>query len=214
MKITALSLVLLAAALAAAFAISQRPFANAYFEFGVDRPYTGVVEDWPAPLLAFQGHTYLLAGTGKFGADPLTQGQPARFAALSGSLIRRGSVEMLQVAPDSFRPLPGTPSSLPWQHMGDVTLTGEIVDTKCWLGVMNPGQGKVHRACAARCLAGGIPPGLAIGERLIFLTGSDGRRIGRQLAPFAGERLTLTGRLLRRDCVEVLRTEPPSRHPE
>jgi hypothetical protein len=29
-----------------------------------------------------------------------------------------------------------------------MTLTGEIVDSKCYLGVMNPGQGKVHRDCA------------------------------------------------------------------
>jgi hypothetical protein len=53
---------------------------------------------------------------------------------------------------------------------------GELVDTKCWLGVMRPATGKVHRACAARCLAGGVPPGLWIesGNRgtLVVLAGS------------------------------------------
>ena len=38
------------------------------------------------------------------------------------------------------------------------TLIGEIVDSKRYLGVMNPGNGKVHRDCAVRCLSGGIPP--------------------------------------------------------
>ena len=61
-------------------------------------------------------------------------------------------------------------------------LTGELVDTKCWLGVMRPSSGKVHRACAVRCLAGGVPPGLAVRgeegkERLVLLTGPEGRKL-------------------------------------
>jgi hypothetical protein len=34
--------------------------------------------------------------------------------------------------------------------LGEVQLTGEIVDSKCYFGVMNPGNGKVHRDCAVR----------------------------------------------------------------
>ncbi len=41
---------------------------------------------------------------------------------------------------------------------GTVALTGEIMDSKCYLGAMNPGERKVHRACAIRCISGGIPP--------------------------------------------------------
>jgi hypothetical protein len=41
--------------------------------------------------------------------------------------------------------------------LGTFALSGEIVDGKCYLGVMNPGSGKVHRDCAARCLSGGVP---------------------------------------------------------
>ena len=32
------------------------------------------------------------------------------------------------------------------------------MDSKCYLGAMNPGSGKVHRDCAVRCISGGIPP--------------------------------------------------------
>jgi hypothetical protein len=36
------------------------------------------------------------------------------------------------------------------------------VDTKCFLGVMHPATGKVHRVCAVRCLSGGAPPALLV----------------------------------------------------
>ena len=39
---------------------------------------------------------------------------------------------------------------------------GELVDTKCFLGVMRPATGKVHRGCAVRCLSGGAPPALLV----------------------------------------------------
>jgi hypothetical protein len=68
------------------------------------------------------------------------------------------------------------------EAIGPVDLTGEIVDTKCYLGVMRPAVGKVHRACAARCLSGGVPPGLlvrdATGETVAYmLVGQDGRSL-------------------------------------
>jgi hypothetical protein len=48
--------------------------------------------------------------------------------------------------------MPASPKTL-----GNFELNGEIVDGKCYLGVMNPGSGKVHRDCAVRCLSGGVP---------------------------------------------------------
>jgi hypothetical protein len=44
----------------------------------------------------------------------------------------------------------------------ELMLTGEIVDSKCYYGVMNPGEGKVHRDCATRCLSGGVPPSFVV----------------------------------------------------
>jgi hypothetical protein len=63
---------------------------------------------------------------------------------------------------------------------GEFLLRGELVDTKCWLGVMRPSTGKVHRACAVRCLAGGVPPGLLVrrdgeADRIVLLAGPEGR---------------------------------------
>src|SRR5437899_10500981 len=52
----------------------------------------------------------------------------------------------------------------PSQELVIFELAGEIVDSKCYLGVMNPGNGKVHRDCAVRCISGGIPPVFATND--------------------------------------------------
>jgi len=44
-------------------------------------------------------------------------------------------------------------------------LRGEIVDPKCFFGVMKPGEGKPHKDCAIRCILGGIPPVLHVVDR-------------------------------------------------
>lgn len=43
-----------------------------------------------------------------------------------------------------------------------VTLRGEIIDSKCAFGAMNPATLKPHRACAIACLTGNIPPVLLV----------------------------------------------------
>ena len=54
------------------------------------------------------------------------------------------------------------------QALGEVSLSGEILDSKCWFGAMRPADGKVHKACASLCIRGGIPPAF-------FARGSDGQ---------------------------------------
>ena len=75
---------------------------------------------------------------------------------------------------------------------------------------MNPGEGKVHRDCAARCISGGIPPALiaadATGKRRMFLlTGPHGDPINRQVLPFVGEPVSIRGQVFR--SAEVWRIE-------
>ncbi len=85
----------------------------------------------------------------------------------------------------------------PVVELGRTELTGEIVDTKCYFGVMNPGSGKVHRDCAARCLSGGIPPALlvrdAAGQTMTVLVAN----FRRELLEHVAEPVTLRGRLAR-----------------
>ena len=70
--------------------------------------------------------------------------------------------------------------------LGERTLVGEIVDSKCYLGVMNPGSLTPHRACAIRCISGGIPPVLLVhqtnGTALYFLlTSRHGRPVNKEV---------------------------------
>lgn len=44
------------------------------------------------------------------------------------------------------------------EPLGELTLAGEILDSKCWFGAMRPGEGKVHKACASLCIRSGIAP--------------------------------------------------------
>ena len=81
-----------------------------------------------------------------------------------------------------------------------MTLDGEIVDSKCFLGVMNPGERVVHRDCAIRCLSGGVPPMLAYTTKdgrydLAVLVDSRGRLLHDTLHHLAGQPIAARGRL-------------------
>ena len=81
---------------------------------------------------------------------------------------------------------------------------------------MNPGQGKVHRDCAARCLSGGIPPifittdGItADGHEQLLLVGLDGRALGRDaLREFIAEPIQIQGELLETGSTQLLKIDP------
>jgi len=96
--------------------------------------------------------------------------------------------------------------------LGRMTLKGEIVDSKCWLGVMKPATGGVHRGCATRCVSGGIPPLLmttdASGKMVHYLlTDASGRSASAFYAEFVGRRVELTGEVIQDADLPVLRVE-------
>ena len=92
-----------------------------------------------------------------------------------------------------------------------MTLTGEIVDSKCFLGVMVPGEGTTHRGCAALCLRGGIPAALHVkrpdgAASLYLIAGSSATRD--QAIAWAGETVEMTGVVTQQGGWQVLTTEP------
>ncbi len=102
---------------------------------------------------------YLLVATGKHGADGQVAAHVGKNVRLSGTLIYRDGQTMVELLRDSIAVVNDVVPPLPApQKLGQFELVGEIVDSKCYFGVMNPGNGKVHRDCAVRCLSGGIPP--------------------------------------------------------
>ena len=191
-RVTSLVLVGAALVVAAGLATVQRPPAPARFEYGLVRPFDGVVLERPVPMLLVTGPGgsttgYLLVDEGKHGArlDNL-HGRPAR---LEGTLIQRGRRTMVELHGPAD--IAGPPAPVPQASPPDeLVLAGEIVDAKCHLGAMNPGDGLTHRACALRCLSGGIPallvvPGSA-GPEQIILAPEPGSALPRPVRDLAG----------------------------
>jgi len=218
-----LGLGLLAVAVASVLVLSQMPFANSFFEFGKLRDFDGTIIAGPYPTLlvarpgdigpADKYSEYLLVAPGKHAADDLVaafDGQPVH---LQGQLIYRDGRTMIEVVPASIHATPGAVAAAQQaaRDLGPATVIGEIVDSKCYLGVMNPGRGKVHRDCAARCLSGGIPPIFisADGRQQFLLVGPEGRALRPDsLREFIAEPITIHGERLQRGDTQLLEIDP------
>jgi hypothetical protein len=200
-------------AIAATLATSQAEFSEGRFEFGLDHHYEGTLFEWPYPMLIAGDRAYLLVGEGKHGASQDVHGLDGQAVALEGSLIENGADHMIELRAGTLRPAKKPLNIRPNVTAGPVTLTGEIVDTKCHLGVMNPGSGKVHRDCAVRCISGGAPPALLLrtpaGEsRMVLLTGADGRQLNNEILDYVAEPIRISGVLSRSASFWVFRAEP------
>ena len=221
-----ISLVVIGMGLAGALAAQQSPVVPAVFEYGSEREFTGWLRERPAVRLVvavpgaegqpFALSSYLLVAPGKRGADEDVGGLHERQVRVRGTLIHLDGETMIELAGEGAVTAIAGGDAAPAsqrQSIGRVTLRGEIVDSKCHFGVMNPATGKVHRACAARCLSGGVPPVFLArardGGRLhLLLTGEDGRAIGREVLDVVAEPLEITGTVERIDSLLVLRAEP------
>jgi hypothetical protein len=208
--------VLLAGLIAGALLIfGQPPFATSKFEYGEYRDYAGVIEEWPYPILVTDNTSFLLVAPGKHGLPDTVKGLQGKHVQLKGSLIERTPDRMIEVIPGSVA-VGAQLSQAASQRiidLGPVTLRGEIVDTKCYLGVMNPGEHKVHRDCAVRCISGGVPPAFlardASGDsRVLLLVGEDGRALSREVLPFVAEPLEISGKLVRTGSTLTLKANP------
>lgn len=217
----------IAGAVAAGVAIAalQGPFPAAMFEYGTEREFVGWIRERPVPQLLVAGpdgatwSVYPLTEAGtKFGAERLVAGWDGAWVRARGTLIYRGAQTLLDLNPASLEPLEPAPSGRPSPRVEDLghhRLVGELVDSKCHFGVMNPGSGKVHRACAARCISSGVPPMLWVrGARgpdvYLLVVGPQGEPLGRALLPYVAEPVAIAGRVTRLDHLLVLRTEPGS----
>lgn len=193
-----------------------RPFDPGFFEFGSPRDYDGVLVMKPVPSLLVErpgvpgglpGFSRLwLVGPGKGGADPLVAALDGQAVHVRAEAVYRDGQTLLKLHEGAITALPAdgqdhaTAVALASaaKPIGPIELTGEIVDPQCFFGLMKPGYGVPHRACAIRCLAGGVPPVLFSrdangGPHYHLLLGMNGERINRALLPFAAEPVRLRG---------------------
>ena len=202
----------LAISIALVLVMKQMRFANSVFEYGKMRSFEGTIAAAPYPSLLVERpgmagqqskySRYLLVAPGKHGADDLVAGFDGKKVRLQGQLIYREGGTMVEITPGAITLLETVPADQePARDLGAVTVTGEVVDSKCYLGVMNPGQGKIHRDCAARCLSGGIPPIFVTsnGVEQFLLVDPEGHALGHDaLREFVAEPITIHGELLQR----------------
>jgi hypothetical protein len=227
-------LFLLALSSAAILACAQRLIGTSVFEWGKTKTFAGIlkVEPYPHLLVPRPGQSadlpsfssYYLVAPWKFGLpkDKLA-GFDSKPVSLKGTLIYRESQTMIEVQPDSIR-IPSTNgfsaelSAQIINHKSElinstVTLRGEIVDSKCFLGVMNPGRLIPHRACAIRCISGGVPPILLVQHKdgpsaMYLLVSDDGSPVNKQVLDMVAEPVEITGELVQQGSLKILRANP------
>ncbi len=208
----------LAAVLAVALVAAQGEFADATFEYRRPMTLTGRLSAAPYPTLRVEDGAadapFLLVGSGKRGAAAAVAGLDGQRVEATGERIYRDDQWMLQVEEGSVAPLASHLAAAAERMVsrGIWRLTGEIVDSKCYLGVMQPGRGKPHRSCAARCISGGVPPIFLVtdreGRRLhLLLVGPDDRPLGPEVLGRVGEPLEIEGEVLAADGLWFLRAD-------
>jgi hypothetical protein len=225
-RIIALVLFLCALITPVVLAISQHMIGSSVFEWGTQKTFAGILQTRPYPHLlvtrpgntgsGFKFSTYYLVAPWKFGLDTQALAQlDGKSVTLKGTLIYRGNQTMVETRPDLIQEKQSSRAdSLPnVVSLGKQTLIGEIVDSKCFLGVMNPGQLTPHRGCAIRCISGGVPPILLVKRKkgpanYFLLVSAEGKPVNKAVLDLVAEPVEITGEVERQGELLVLRADP------
>jgi hypothetical protein len=152
--------------------------------------------------------TALLACQGKCGVSARIGALSGQQVVVKGSLIQRGRHAMIAVVDglDWIRPddtgIASAALEFPdAEPIGEVTLRGEILDTKCWFGAMRPSNGKVHKSCASLCIRGGLPPAFYVKDinqqKALLIMTEGGLGFGPDLLSYVADPIEARGFLRR-----------------
>ena len=204
-------LVLITIGLAWFIADHQRGFIPSTYEYDQEVELSGLLISKPVPAIQLNLgksaeqtpliHTIPIVAFGKKGGDQLVRALSGSLVKVAGHLIYHDGKTLIEIPnPDNIKTVGPRPSSFPLQQAIDngieENFIGEIVDAKCFFGVMKPGHGKPHRSCAIRCISGGVPAVFrsidSFGNPLyrFILLGSNSPKI---LTDFIGEVVEVTG---------------------
>lgn len=226
--------------MAAILSLKQRSFSTANFEFGKLTAVTGIYQDYPVPSIkvltkpdAFGNDGYLtipLVGYGKFGAEGVIQKiqqennvrLDRKEVCLRGTLLYSDGKTLLQIDAHD-KPLVKWSNAQPKvehdrKELGTVTLTGEVIDPKCYFGVMKPGHGKPHLDCAVRCIEGGMSPVFYVRDaggiaNYYLILDKEGKKMNAHLKNFIGRPICLRANAKKFDDWVVLYVDPVSIKP-
>ena len=228
-------LVVLVIAGAVMLALLQKQFSTSSFEFGQVTEVKGVYQHFPVPSIKVVSHqdvfgrvTYItmpLVGYGKFGAEGViaelekekNTTLDKKQVVFKGALLYSDGKILLQIDKNDKPLIAVTDANekdiVPAKkQLGTVQLTGEILDPKCYFGVMKPGHGKPHRDCAVRCIAGGINPVFWTknekGETSYYLIlDENGEKMNDAVKDYVAEPVSLTANAVQYDDWIILYTK-------
>ena len=216
--------------LAFALVFFSKPFNDHQFELGNVQTFTGVYHETPFPVFMLDegqapaGHNSqaLLIGYGKFGATGTMQAAAKSVGQLDGKRLRitgtliygdgKTLIELTKQEESVLEVLGSANQNDHSATKNKVVVTGEILDPKCWFGVMKPAEGKVHKSCAIRCVSGGIPPVLKVqknGARSYYiLKGLEGQEINQEILEYIAEPIQVNGLTYQQNGWYVLEIDP------
>ncbi|MEK6702051.1 MAG: hypothetical protein AABZ53_07300 [Planctomycetota bacterium] len=201
-------------------ATTQRSPGRGVWEDSTSRTFTGVVVCDPYPMLNTMDRgdgspgVMMLVEGGKHGSKPRMLAFNGKSVKLSGTVLKRDGRRMVELDEGAgavtLAELPAPIVVPPPQSQGRVTLRGEIVDSKCYLGAMKPGEGKTHKECAILCISGGIPPMLVTREpgglrTYYLLLDPSGASLAQDALPFIADEVEVSGELETQGDVRRLR---------
>ncbi len=211
------------AALALAIGAAQDDPGDAAFHWGWGaQRVTGVLQAKPYPVVHVTrgsdripaGRSVMLAGEGKRGVKARAEELDGRLVEVNGIVIRRGSMDALQVfgGDNNFKTAEGDAAPVATVSKGRWRLAGEICDGKCYVGAMLPGRGISHRGCANLCLLGGLPPVFVTaqpvdGTTSFLLADADGGPLPDIYLDYVALYVTLDGEVERRGSIAVLKVD-------
>lgn len=208
LRAVVIALCTLAIAVGIVLVTNQRPFSPSVFEYGVNTTLHGYVHLYPVPHVNIRAgnavdgtpvfQSVLLVGFGKASADTyFVRPTEGGYAHIRGYLIYGDGKALLQVNDPSDiqfdASIAPAERSIVAEIKQPITVSGEVIDPKCFFGVMKPGEGKPHRSCAIRCLAGGIPPVLKSGHDYYLLVSKDRKPLGPEMGDLVGDPVAITG---------------------
>nr|WP_299343216.1 hypothetical protein [Allomuricauda sp.] len=208
------------------FGFFQRPAVNSSFDFDTATKVSGTYYEMPYPMLRVElaESTYkniLLLGFGKFGANSYLNdirskegNLEGKHLSIEGNLIYYNGKTLMQIDDSQKIVMTSKQKRNPVvaESLGEKVVEGEIVDPKCYFGVMKPGYGKIHRSCAALCISGGIPPVLVSSDPeaisdYFLLTDLKGNPIHKDILPYIGQPSRLKGKVEKLEDWHVMRID-------
>lgn len=201
-------------------ALSQKKFGTGNFEFGTLTEVKGIYFEKPVAVLKVADGkdiwgnenfiTVPLIGFGKHGADGVIaelekeknislEGKEVTF---NGTLLYNDGKLLMQIDANDQPLISVTDTKnnaavlTRTKELGMLDIKGEIVDPKCFFGVMKPGEGKPHKDCAIRCILGGIPPVLKVTndegrQNYYLIVGPNGEKMNEAVQDYVASPVTI-----------------------